>query len=90
LIAATGRVLPRQWGTEIDVHCSYSAGEHYAYRYRLVVVDREKAQHPAGDWALVPGQSSLDFRAGTSVAIDQISSIEITAENGTPLLQLAR
>lgn len=89
-VSATAQLVSRDWGTEIDLRCTYPASDDYRFAYRLVVVDRSDNSHPAGDWSLVPGRGDITFTGGTSVPKDQIASLQITTATGVPVLQLRR
>lgn len=77
------------WGTRIDLRCTYGAsvvaGE---YAYGLVVIDKSGTAHDAGSWNATPGHVT-QFSAGTSLAVSDIASVEVTAPGAaTPLLTL--
>jgi hypothetical protein len=84
----TARLTAQDWGTRIDLHCTYRAlGSDYPV-YRLVVIDRQQGVHAAGDWSLVPGRTELNFTGGTNVPANQIARVQVTTTSGKPLLQL--
>jgi hypothetical protein len=86
---ATATVTDRPWGTQINLDCRYPGYGDASTRltYALRIVDRAGATHDLGTWTLQPGTDTT-FTSGTALQHDQISSIEITRPNGTPLLQL--
>jgi hypothetical protein len=88
-ISATAGLVSRQWGTEIDLHCRYTRAIDEYHPYQLVVTDKAGHRYPAGSWQLVPGKT-IAFTGGTSVPRDQIKSVQITATDGTALLELDR
>jgi anti-sigma factor RsiW len=89
-VRATAALADRKWGTEIDLDCSYtghaSASAHRR-TYGLRLIDRNGATHDLGTWTLAPGTETT-FTSGTALPRNQISSIQITRPNGTPILQL--
>jgi hypothetical protein len=87
-VLASATLTAKTWGTAIDVHCHYvSASVDHAFSYGLVVYDRHGTRHQVGDWRLPPDRD-IDYQAGTSLLPQQISKIEITLPDGTPLLRL--
>jgi hypothetical protein len=86
-VTATAQLVDKAWGTEIDLRCHYAQDFDRYEPYRLVVVDTQGRSHDAGSWTLAPG-NEVSFTGGTSLTEAQISRIEITLENGSPILQL--
>lgn len=88
-VHATAAVTDRKWGTEIDLDCRDTGYGDASTRltYGLQIVDRAGATHDLGTWTLRPGTDTT-FTSGTALPRDQISSIEITRPDGTPILQL--
>jgi hypothetical protein len=77
------------WGTRIDLRCTYDAsvlaGE---YKYGLVVIDKSGTSHDAGSWNATPGHVT-QFSGGTSLAVADIASVEVTMPGVSgPLLTL--
>jgi hypothetical protein len=87
-VRATATLTTKSWGTAIDLHCRYvDAAVNASFSYDLVVVDRTGTRHRLGDWKLPPGRA-IDYTTGTSLTPAQISRVEITLPDGTPLLRL--
>jgi hypothetical protein len=86
-VTATARLVPKAWGTEIDLRCHYSDGTTGYVPYKLVVIDKQNHEYDAGTWGLVPGQETT-FTGGTAVKRDDIDSIQIAPTDGTAILQL--
>jgi Putative zinc-finger len=87
-VDATGKLVAKKWGTEIDLRCRYSDGHIERYvPYKLVVVDDQGQKHDAGSWTLVPDKE-ITFTGGTAVRIPDIAKVQITLETGQPILQL--
>ena len=87
-VTASATLTATSWGTSIDVRCHYlNSNVYQSWRYALVVYDRSGRAHRLGDWKLPPDKY-IDYEAGTSLTPAQISKVEITLPNGTPLLKL--
>jgi anti-sigma factor RsiW len=86
-VTATATLVSKAWGTEIELHCQYSDHVERWEPYRLVVVDTAGGRHDAGSWTLGAGHE-VDFTAGTALPEANISRVEITLENGSPILRL--
>jgi hypothetical protein len=86
-VSATAQLVSRTWGTEIDMHCTYAKQLESYLPYRLQVVDKANETIPAGTWRLAPG-GETDFVTVTDVPRDQISRLQITTPDGTPILEL--
>ncbi|HET8581825.1 MAG TPA: zf-HC2 domain-containing protein [Jatrophihabitans sp.] len=86
-ITATARLLSREWGTEIDLRCRYAPGVDAYQPYDLIVKDKDGHSHAAGSWRLEPDKT-ITFTGGTSVPLDEISSVQITTADGVPLLEM--
>jgi hypothetical protein len=86
-VTATATLVSKAWGTEIDLHCQYADNVERYEPYKLFVVDTLGGRHPVGSWTLSPGHE-VSFTAGTAVQEADIARVEITRENGSPILQL--
>jgi hypothetical protein len=86
-ITATAALFARSWGTEIDIRCSYPAGTSSWGPYQLVMTDRANQRHSMGSWSIAGG-SGVRFTAATDLRPNQIASLQIVADDGTPVLQL--
>jgi hypothetical protein len=86
-VTATAKLVSRGWGTEIDLQCRYSDKVERYEPYSLVVVDDVGNHYSAGSWLLAPGRQ-ISFTGGTAVQLQDIASVEITRQDGTPILQL--
>ncbi|MDT4911383.1 MAG: hypothetical protein QOC66_511 [Pseudonocardiales bacterium] len=85
-VSATAQLVPKAWGTEIDLRCHYPNVPNYA-SYNLVVIDKDHNRYSGGSWTLVPGRT-ITFTGGTSVRRADIDRVQITLPDGTPILQL--
>lgn len=88
-VHATAALIERKWGTQINLDCQVTGygGASARLTYALQVIDRAGAAHDLGTWTLQPGTDTT-FTSGTALPRDQISGIQITRPNGTPILQL--
>jgi hypothetical protein len=87
-VSATGKLIAKGWGTEIDLVCHYSNDVEHYVPYQLVVVDDSGQKHPAGSWTLAQGPETT-FTGGTSLHVSEIDSVQITLSDGTPILKLS-
>lgn len=86
-VRADATLVSKSWGTQIDVHCSYTEGVKEAFSYLLRVVDEDGQADDLGSW-VVPPDSDISYIAGTRLDVDQISKVQITKTDGTPILEL--
>lgn len=86
-VTATATLVSKAWGTEIDLNCHYSDDIDRYEPYKLFVVDKLGGLHAVGSWTLSPGHE-VDFTTGTAVQESDIARVEITRENGSPILRL--
>ena len=88
-VHATAALIERKWGTQIDLDCQVTGYGDASTRltYALQIIDRTGAAHDLGSWTLQPGTDTT-FTSGTALSRDQISSLQITRPDGTPILQL--
>lgn len=88
-VTATGKLVAKGWGTEIDLVCHYPKDIERYLPYKLVVIDDAGHKHPAGSWTLVHGRPEVTFSGGTSLQLAEIDSVQITQADGTPILKLS-
>ncbi|MGH8959681.1 MAG: anti-sigma factor family protein [Jatrophihabitantaceae bacterium] len=86
-VHATAVVADRSWGTQISLDCRYDGYAQTDAAYGLTVVAKDGSAEPLGTWTLVAGRD-IKFASGTALHRDQIKSIDITAPDGSPILQL--
>jgi len=89
-LTATVSLLDVAWGTKIEVECAYPEGDWADddVAYSLVVHDADGDSEQVATWNAVAGRE-LTIDAATAVRGDDITSIEILAEDGTTLLRSA-
>lgn len=93
-LRATADVTSTSWGTRISLDCDYyaAAGSSTSssaggVSYALTVVAKDGTRHSLGTWTVAPGRHTK-FTSGTALPDSALRSIEITSNNGTPLLAL--
>lgn len=87
-ITARARISSADWGTRIDVRCTYAAGSGYSPRtYLLVVRDATGHWQKVATWLAVPGQDST-VDGLTPLHRDDLTAVQIRSQNNQPLLQL--
>jgi hypothetical protein len=86
-VRADATLVGKAWGTEIDLHCRYSAGVEAGTPYLLVVRDRHGHPEKLGTWTLPPGKQ-ISFSAGTALRPSQIGQVEVALTDGTAILRL--
>jgi len=86
IVAEIG-VTPHRWGTEVTMHCRYKkTAEPGSWTYELVAVGPDGMKDHLGSWVAEPGDE-YTFKVPTKFMLDQITRLEITKVDGTPLLQ---
>lgn len=79
------------WGTRLDLTCSYAApGGRYepqATTYSMVVRTRDGRTEQVATWQALPGRT-MQLTAATAAARADISSVEVRAADGAPVLRL--
>lgn len=80
------------WGTRLNLTCTYvTDGGDYdpapSATYVLVVHTRDGRLEHVGTWRAIPGTTTR-MSAATAASREDISSVEVRAENGKPVLRL--
>lgn len=77
-VTANMAITPKSWGTRLDWDCSYasSLATKSDLDYDLVVTERSGAQVVVASWSAY-GERAKNLTASTSVATDDIRSVEI-------------
>ena len=85
---ARARLVDVEWGTRIDLTCTYDGGYgSTGPRYALVVVDRAGRAEQVATWAAVPGRV-VTVSGATGWSRPDIARVEIRAADGTPVLRM--
>ncbi|MFZ0832427.1 MAG: zf-HC2 domain-containing protein [Mycobacterium sp.] len=95
-LSATITLRSHQWGTQIDMSCTYgpepenSAGDHDqddADELGMVVVGRDGSRHRLATWIALTGVTASPG-GSTSMPVDQIAAVQvISVDDGNVLLQ---
>jgi hypothetical protein len=94
-LRATVTVTGHDWGTQIDMNCTYPAevsasapdGDEPPNKLAMVVVGRDGSQDRLATWMAVEGVRATPA-GSTSMPINQIATVEIvSADTGNTLLQ---
>lgn len=89
-IEATARLTDKTWGTMIEVRCTYTGSAAPGtgpVKYWLVVVDKDGKSQQIAVWAAVPGHPAV-VDGSTSVASDQIDTVQVLGPTHQPVLTL--
>jgi hypothetical protein len=80
-----------KWGTRIDLTCGYEGTSGYAEwpAYAMFVRSSDGADEQVGTWRAEPGRE-MHISLATAVAPDDIESIVVKTEDGTPVLRLTQ
>ncbi len=88
-LEASVRLTSVDWGTRIELDCRYPAAPDAdpdaSWTYALAVVDAAGETSTVSTWRAGPG-STARLSAGTALAVDDISSVEIRSMSGTVLM----
>jgi len=87
-VRATLDLAPVPWGTRLDLVCRYE-GETYAApeAYSLVVHTRDGGSEQVATWKSLPGRT-MRLAAATASSRSDITSVEMRAADGEPVLEL--
>ncbi|HEX4015474.1 MAG TPA: zf-HC2 domain-containing protein [Frankiaceae bacterium] len=89
-LRASAAVTSVSWGTRISLDCDYYGLAQNAAKgasYALTVVAKDGSRHVLGTWTVAPGRHTK-FTSGTALPDSDLRSIQITRNNGTPILGL--
>lgn len=80
------------WGTRLDLTCTYAATpagypEPPKRTYSMVVHTRDGRAEQVATWRALPGRT-MQLMAATSAAPGDITSVEVRAADGEPVLRL--
>jgi hypothetical protein len=85
-ITASLELTSVQWGTRIELTCSYQ-GDQYSQpvEYALVVHDAEGRSEQVATWIAVPGEE-LTVPAATGLALEDITRVEMVSDGAVMLV----
>ena len=85
-VSATAVLTAKNWGTEIDLKCVYSASiGNKPVPYKMWAYTKHNGRYPAGGWKQLP---EVTYVGGTSLSLSEIARIDIELPNGKPILRL--
>jgi hypothetical protein len=89
-VSASAVLSPADWGTRIELDCTYDAVPDAdvpdrGWPYALVVVDRDGERTEVSSWRAMPGETAR-LEAGTSLDLGEIAVLEIHAVASGELL----
>jgi Putative zinc-finger len=92
-MTASLAMTPVAWGTRMVVTCHYprpsgTTGGLMRGRYMLVVHTTDGRREQAASWRSIPGQV-MELPGSTSASLSQISRVDVTWPDGTPVLELS-
>lgn len=86
-ITASVDVVPHTWGTQVDLRCTYSAGDGVSRPYTLVVISADGRRERIGTWTAAPGKQ-VRLSGATSTTLAQIAAVEVQTTTGLALLRV--
>jgi hypothetical protein len=92
-MTASVALTPVAWGTRLDLTCTYPrAGSHLSGQtpttYKLVVHTVDGRRQSVTSWKGVPG-AVMHLSGGTAFDLSQISRVDVTWADGSPVLELS-
>lgn len=87
-VHADARLDARDWGTQVDMSCSYTEPDGSSHDYVLVAVGRDGTVTRLATW-LALSQNTARIVVGTTLRATDIRALEIRSGSGLPLLRLS-
>ncbi|WP_410569846.1 anti-sigma factor family protein [Amycolatopsis sp. cmx-4-61] len=85
-VRADARLAAFDWGTRVDMSCSYTGGRSGG-EYLLVAISRTGTETELATWKAIPDDTAR-LSIGTALRQSDLAALEIRAGNGLPLLRL--
>ncbi|WP_410640053.1 anti-sigma factor family protein [Amycolatopsis sp. lyj-346] len=85
-VRADARLAAFDWGTQVDMSCSYTGGRSGG-EYLLVAISRSGAETQLATWKAVPDNTAR-LSIGTALKTPDLAALEIRLATGLPLLRL--
>jgi hypothetical protein len=85
-VRADARLAAFDWGTQVDMSCSYT-GARSGGEYLLVAIGRNGVETELATWKAVPDDTAR-IVIGTALKTPDLAALEIRAGTGLPLLRL--
>ncbi|PPH98684.1 anti-sigma factor [Rathayibacter sp. AY1B7] len=91
-VEASVRFVPQQWGTRIDMDCSWAdTAEQYAGSagYVLYVTDTSGGTEAVGSWTSAPG-TTMEPSLATGLPLSEIASVEVRLQGSDTVVLTGR
>ncbi len=87
-LSASVSLTSTAWGTKVDMTCVYAGSYGAQHSYELYVVDAAGHASLVSSWWAKPGETARTT-GSTDFAVDDITQVQLRAEDGTVLLSAA-
>ncbi|MDH2413374.1 zf-HC2 domain-containing protein [Nocardioides sp. CER19] len=87
-LSATVALTSTDWGTRIDMTCTYAdwgEGPERQRAYGLYVIDHQGQEHQVSTWLAGPGETA-HTTGSIDLAVDKLRSVEVRAADGKTVL----
>ncbi|MET8996632.1 zf-HC2 domain-containing protein [Amycolatopsis sp. Hca4] len=85
-VRADARLAAFDWGTQVDMSCSYTGGRSGG-EYLLVAISRSGTETELATWKALPDNTAR-LSVGTALRTPDLAALEIRLATGQPLLRL--
>ncbi|MFB9684245.1 anti-sigma factor family protein [Amycolatopsis plumensis] len=85
-VRADARLAAFDWGTQVDMSCSYTGGRSGG-EYLLVAISRSGTETQLATWKAIP-ENTARLSIGTALRQSDLAALEVRLANGLPLLRL--
>ncbi|MGW3961139.1 anti-sigma factor family protein [Amycolatopsis sp. NPDC005003] len=85
-VRADARLAAFDWGTQVDMSCSYTGGRSGG-EYLLVAVSRSGVETQLATWKAIPDDTAR-IVIGTALKTSDLAALEVRLASGLPLLRL--
>ncbi|GHG45112.1 MULTISPECIES: anti-sigma factor family protein [Amycolatopsis] len=85
-VRADARLAAFDWGTQVDMSCSYTGGRSGG-EYLLVAISRSGTETQLATWKAIPDNTAR-LSIGTALRQSDLAALEVRLANGLPLLRL--
>ncbi|WP_326947795.1 MULTISPECIES: anti-sigma factor family protein [unclassified Amycolatopsis] len=86
-VRADARLGVHEWGTEVDMSCSYTGG-HSGGDYALVAIGRDGKETQLATWKALPDNTAR-IVVGTALKTPDMAALEVRGGSGRALLRLS-
>ncbi len=85
-VRADAHLAAFDWGTQVDMSCSYTGGRSGG-EYLLVAISRTGAETQLATWKALPDNTAR-LSIGTALKTSDLAALEVRLATGLPLLRL--